>query len=327
MSKSVLSAPHFHDEAAAFAYVEARVWPTGCFCPHCGGEGVALPGVRGKAKKDKEGKVITPGAVRIGLKRCAACHVQFTVRVKTIFESSHVPLHLWLQAMFLLASSKKGISSNQLSRTLGVTLKTAWFMSHRIRLAMQDGTAGMFGAGGGGVEADETFIGREPGQKVRPGPGHKMKVVTLVDRDTKQARSTVVDVLSSETVGQIVRENVSREARLLTDESRLYRKVGQEFAAHSSVNHFAHEYVSKADPTIHTNTVEGFFSVFKRGMRGVYQHCAKAHLHRYTTEFDFRYSNRVRLGVDDQARFALVVNGIVGKRLTYQTVGRQGAAA
>jgi len=324
MSKSVLSAPHFHDEAAAFAYVEARVWPTGCICPHCGGEGVALNGVRGKAKKDTEGNVITPGAVRIGLKRCNACHVQFTVRVKTIFESSHVPLHLWLQAMFLLASSKKGISSNQLSRTLGVTLKTAWFMSHRIRLAMEDGTADKFGSGGGGVEIDETFIGRDHTKKVGAGYEHKMKVFALVDRTTGRSRSMVVDNLNKATLLPLIRENVEPEARVITDQAGYYRLLGKEFASHETVNHEQNEYV-RGD--VHTNTIEGYFSVFKRGMKGTYQHCAKAHLQRYLNEFDFRYANRVRLGVDDQARFSLVVNGVVGKRLTYRTASGEGAAA
>lgn len=320
MATSKLSSAHFHDEEAAFAYLEARLWPNGPVCPHCSGEGYALNGVRGKSKKDEQGNVV-PGAVRIGLKKCRACRQQFTVRKGTVFEDSPVALHIWLQAVALLTASKKGISSNQLSRTLGVSLKTAWFMSHRIRLAMTDGSTDMFGSGGGGVEADETFIGREPNKPIKSGVAHKMKVVTLVDRETKQARSTVITELNSDTIAKVVRENVSREAHLMTDESRLYNQIGGMLAGHSKVWHARGEYVSKADPNVHTNTVEGFFSVFKRGMRGVYQHCSKAHLHRYVAEFDFRYSNRVAVGVDDTARFGRALDGISGKRLTWKAAG------
>lgn len=324
MSKSVLTAPHFHDEAAAFAFVEARVWPNGCTCPKCGGEGYPLTGVRGKPKLDAKGNVVEEGAVRIGLKKCRACRAQFTVRVGTIFESSHVPLHLWLQAMFLLASSKKGISSNQLARTLGITLKSAWFLSHRIREAMRDGSTAPFGGGGGMVEADETFIGRKPQKAVSYGYEHKFKVLALVDRESGKSRSIVVEDLKTSTMAPIVRANVAKEARLMTDEARHYVKVGREFADHQVVRHVDGEY---GRGEAHTNTVEGFFSIFKRGMRGIYQHCGEAHLHRYLAEYDFRYSNRVKLGVDDVARFGRVVDGIVGKRLTYRTVGGQGATA
>lgn len=329
MSKSVLSAPHFHNEEAAFAFVEARVWPNGCTCPKCGGEGYPLTGVRGKSKTDAQGNVI-PGEVRIGLKKCRACRQQFTVRVGTIFESSHVPLHLWLQAMFLLASSKKGISSNQLARTLGVTLKSAWFMSHRIREAMKDGGGSAFGGNFGGVEVDETFLGMDPNKSSKPTnfAGVRMnRVMTLVDRDTGAARSFVMTEFTTEEVQRILNENIAKEAYLLTDEASMYKRPGSGFTFHGSVNHGRGEYVSKETPWVHTNTVEGYYSIFKRGMRGVYQHCTRAHLHRYSAEFDFRYSNRVRLGVDDQARFTLVVNGIVGKRLTYRTAGGEGAAA
>ena len=305
---SVLSAPHFHNEKAAYAYVEARVWPNGPVCPHCGGyERISLMG--GKS-------------TRIGAYKCYQCRKPFTVKVGTIFEASHVPLRLWLQAMFLMASSKKGISSNQLHRTLGVTLKTAWFMSHRIREAMREGDLAPFGHGGGIVESDETFIGVDPDEpKAKAGGNHKMKVLSLIDRDTGRARSTVLDFISAKAIGEIVVTNLSKEAILMTDEARHYVKLGQTFAGHGHTNHGAGEYVSRFNPHVHTNTVEGFFSIFKRGMRGVYQHASKRHLHRYLAEFDFRYSHRVALGVNDVARADTLLAGVVGKRLKYHPVG------
>lgn len=302
---SVLSAPHFHNEKAAYAYVEARVWPQGPVCPHCGGyERISLMG--GKS-------------TRIGAYKCYQCRKPFTVKVGTIFEASHVPLRYWLQAMFLMASSKKGVSSNQLHRTLGVTLKTAWFMSHRIREAMRDGSLAPFGGDGTPVEVDETYIGREPGEPIQQGGNHKMKVLSLVDRASGQKRSFVLDFVSAKEIGEIVAANLSREAILMTDEARHYVKIGENYAGHGHVNHAAEEYVSRFNPLVHTNTVEGSFSIFKRGMRGIYQHCAKRHLHRYLAEFDFRYSNRVALGFGDVARADTLLAGVVGKRLTYQT--------
>ncbi|HEY3695153.1 IS1595 family transposase [Phenylobacterium sp.] len=307
---SVLSAPHFHNEKAAYAYVEARVWPEGPVCPHCGGfERISLMG--GKS-------------TRIGAYKCYQCRKPFTVKVGTIFEASHVPLRFWLQAMFLMASSKKGISSNQLHRTLGVTLKTAWFMSHRIREAMRDGELAPFGHGGGTVEADETFIGTDPDEpKAKRGGNHKMKVLSLIDRETGRAKSTVLDFISAKAIGEIVVANLSKEAILMTDEARHYVKLGKGFAGHGHTNHGAGEYVSRFNPQVHTNTVEGFFSIFKRGMRGVYQHCGKRHLHRYLAEFDFRYSNRGALGIGDVPRADTLLAGVVGKRLTYRTARGQ----
>lgn len=299
---SNLSAPHFHDEEAAYAFVEARVWPHGATCPKCG-ERERVSKMKGKS-------------TRIGAYKCYSCRKPFTVKVGTIFESSHVAMHLWLQAIYLMAGSKKGISSNQLHRILGVTLKTAWFMSHRIREAMRDDVLPMFGGNGGGVEADETFIGREPGTKVGRAFHHKMKVLSLVDRETGRARSIVVDDLKRDTIEKFVGENVAREARLMTDEAWFYGRIGKEFADHQSVAHQKGEYV-RGDA--HTNTIEGFFSIFKRGMKGVYQHCGKRHLHRYVAEFDFRYSNRVALGLNDLDRADRALLGVIGKRLTYET--------
>ena len=301
---SILSAKHFHDEAAAYRFVEARVWPDGRVCPHCGtvDNSTALKGT----------------STRIGVYKCKDCRKPFTVKVGTVFEASNVKLHVWLQAMHLVCSSKKGVSANQLHRTLGVSLKTAWFMGHRIREAMRSGDLAPFGGGGTAVEVDETFIGREPGVPVKRAFHHKLKVLTLVDRESGKARSVVVDDLRPETLGPILQANIAREARLMTDEARVYGKLGRDFAEHATVNHQRDEYVSLADPSVYTNTVEGYFSIFKRGMKGVYQHCSKRHLHRYLAEFDFRYTQRAARGVNDLERTARALSGIVGKRLMYQ---------
>ncbi|HEY7811193.1 MAG TPA: IS1595 family transposase [Allosphingosinicella sp.] len=297
---SALSAPHFHNEEAAYAYVEARIWPEGPVCPHCGG--VERIGKMG-------GK-----STRVGAYKCYQCRKPFTVKIGTIFEDSKVAMNIWLQAIYLIAGSKKGISSNQLHRTLGVTLKTAWFMSHRIREAMRSNDPGFFGEGGGIVEVDETFIGREPGSKVGFAYHHKIKVLALVDRDTGRSRAMVVDKLTSGDIEPMMIHNLATEARLVTDEARHYRPFSTVWQ-HRAVNHGAGEYV-RGD--IHTNTIEGYFSIFKRGMKGVYQHCAKKHLHRYLAEFDFRYTNRAANGFNDTDRADALLNGIVGRRLTYQ---------
>lgn len=301
---SILSAKHFHDEEAAYAFVEARVWPEGPVCPHCGCF-ERIGALKGKS-------------TRIGVRKCYDCRKPFTVKVGTVFEGSNVKMHLWLQAMFLMCSSKKGISSNQLHRTLGVTLKTAWFMSHRIREAMRSGDLAPFGVNGGTVEVDETYIGREPGKPVKRAFHHKMKVLTLVDRERGFARSMVVDNIRPATIAPIVMENMAREARLVTDEAGHYLKVGREFAAHGVVRHGQGEYVSITDRSLHTNTIEGYFSIFKRGMKGVYQHCSKRHLHRYLAEYDFRYNERAANGVNDVERTLRALSGIVGKRLKYR---------
>ncbi|OXE36603.1 MAG: IS1595 family transposase [Phenylobacterium zucineum] len=304
---SVLSRPYFYDEQAAFDLVESMIWPNGPVCPHCG----CCENI----------KVIKPNPekrVRFGLKKCGQCKGQFTVRMGAIFEESKLPLTKWLQAIFLMTASKKGVSAHQLHRTLEITYKSAWFLAHRIREAMRSGDLAPFGSGGGMVEADETFIGRRAGVPVRQGIGHKMKVLSLLDRATGAKRSMVLDNMKPETIQSIVLANVSREAHLMTDEAGHYCRIGKQFAAHSEVNHGKSEYVPKADPTIHTNTIEGSFSIFKRGMRGVYQHCGEKHLHRYLAEFDFRYSNRAALGVDDTQRALAAVKGVVGKRLTYR---------
>lgn len=316
MARSVLDAPHFKDEAAAYAWVEARVWPNGRVCPHCG--------------VVEQSGALKGKSTRIGAYKCYACRKPFTVKIGTIFEKSHIPMHIWLQAMFLIASSKKGISSNQLHRTLGITLKSAWFMSHRIREAMFDTGKPPMGGGGGRVEADETWFGLKDGHEQtqgQQGQKHLNAIVSLIDRETGEARSFVVDKVSMDEVSKVLRANIAKEARVLTDAARYYDWVSYGFdGGHGRVDHSKNEWVSRVDPIDHTNTVEGYYSIFKRGMRGTYQHCSTAHLHRYVAEFDFRYTNRVRLGVDDEARFGKIVDGVSGKRLTYRRTDRQVSA-
>ena len=303
--KSAISEQYFHNEVAAYKFVEGKVWPNGPVCPHCGGVERISP-MKGKS-------------TRIGAYKCYQCRKPFTVKIGTIFEASHIPLRFWLQAMFMMASSKKGISANQLHRILGITLKSAWFMCHRIREAM-DPAAGSEPLGGFGkiVEADETFVGSKPGFKRRHGVTHKMKVLSLVERGGS-VRSVRIPNLSRSGIEQIIRENVDLESRIMTDTAAYYRKPLLGFAGHETVNHLQEEYVRGE---VYTNTLEGYFSLFKRGMRGVYQHCREKHLHRYLAEFDFRYNARVALGANDEARAIRLVKGIVGKRLTYRTINR-----
>lgn len=306
---SILSAPYLHDEEAAYAFLEGVMWPNGAVCPHCG-----CMGRISKIKANPEKRI------RHGLHRCGDCKKQFTVKVGTVFEASNVKLHLWLQAVVLMTASKKGISSHQLHRVLGVTYKTAWFMEHRIREAMRSGDLAPFGGNGGAVEVDETFIGNDrtikpKGEKKGRGYHHKHKVLALVDRASGKARTMVVDDLKAKTLAPILRENIAKEARLMTDEASHYIKIGAEFSEHGVVRHGIGEY---GRGETHTNTVEGFFSVFKRGMKGVYQHCAKRHLHRYVAEFEFRYNHRSALGVEDHARAQVALTGARGKRLLYR---------
>ncbi len=304
---SAFNEPHFHNEAAAYHFVEKRVWPVGPVCPHCGGF---------KKIGKLEGK-----STRAGVYKCYQCRKPFTVKVGTVFESSHVKLHIWLQAMFLIASSKKGISSNQLHRTLGVTLKTAWFMSHRIREAMRVVGIEPMGGVGSIIETDETYFGDKElvtkrTKKGKSGHSGKRIVVALVERDGS-ARSIHVSKISKIEMSKIIAENINPQSRLHTDESRLYADALNFVAEHDAVYHTKGEYVRG---NTHTNTVEGYFSIFKRGMKGIYQHCSEKHLQRYLAEFDFRYSNRVALGVNDVERTDLAIKGIVGKRLTYRTI-------
>lgn len=297
---SVLSKPYFHDEAKAFEHLEGVLWPEGPVCPHCG---------------SVSGKHYDLRKTRMGLRKCSDCRKQFTVKVGTVFEQAHIPLNKMLQAVHLLCSSKKGISAHQLHRILEVQYKTAWFLAHRIREAMRSGDLAPMGGAGGIVEADETFIGRKEGSIKRRGHGHKNAVLSLVDRDSKQVRSFHVDGTSAADVMPIIRKNVAKETAMMTDEGGHYSRLGSDFASHETVNHKADEYV-RGD--VHTNTVEGYYSIFKRGMNGMYQHCSEKHLHRYVAEFDFRYNNRMALGVEDKARAIRALEGVKGKRLIYR---------
>jgi transposase-like protein len=297
-----INAPHFQNEEEARKYLEALRWPEGSVCPHCG--------TVGNAYATKNGKY-----------RCASkeCRKDFSVTVGTIYEGSHIPMHKWLLATYLLCSSKKGISSHQLHRTLGITYKSAWFMTHRIREAFKPGS-GLPPLGGKDktVEADETYIGNKGKQK--PGArgwSHKEKVLSLVERKG-HVRSTHVPAVNAETLRPILNAQIAAKSRLVTDEAKVYKPLGKDFASHESVNHSIGEYV-RGD--IHSNTVENYFSIFKRGMKGVYQHCSADHLKRYLAEFDFRYNNRSGLGIEDTDRTLIALKGIEGKRLTYRRIG------
>src|SRR6185437_6871586 len=249
------------------------------------------------------------------------CRQQFTVTVNTVFERSKIPLTKWLAALFLMTASKKGISAHQAHRMLGISYKSTWFMMHRLREAMRaGGLLPPMGGDGGAVEVDETFIGRMQGvPKRRASYTHKNTVLSLLDRETGQVRSFHVATATVEEVAPIVRANVSQEAHLMTDQAKIYQKLGAEFAHHGTVNHQEDEYARREGGTlITTNTIESYFSVFKRGMLGTYQHCAEKHLHRYLAEFDFRHNNRIALGVNDTERANELAKGIVGKRLTYR---------
>jgi transposase-like protein len=309
MAKSVLNAPHFVTEAAAFDHVEAMLWPHGPVCPHCRNtDGAKIGRLQGKT-------------TRLGLRKCYACKKPFTVRMGTIFEDSHLPLHLWLQIIHLMCASKKGISTRQVQRMLECSMKTAWFLTHRIREAMKE-SRGIFtppmGGAGKTVEVDETYVGRKAGTKAFLPVSEKQPVVALVERDGK-VRSFHFPTIRANTLRSTMARNISLESRLMTDESRMYTYIRHNFASHGTINHTERKYVQG---DVHTNTVEGYFSILKRGIYGVYQHVSEAHLKRYLCEFDFRYNNRIALGVDDTERAANAVKGARGKRLTYETTSR-----
>ncbi|MBZ0148981.1 MAG: IS1595 family transposase [Pseudorhodoplanes sp.] len=299
MAKSVLSEARFHNEEAAFEYVEAQLWPSGPVCPHCEATGTKIGKLKGKT-------------TRAGLYKCYACRKPFTVRIGTIFEDSHLALRLWLQAIHLLCASKKGISTRQLQRTLGCGMKTAWHLGHRIRHAMAPGNdAGPLGGSGVTVEADESEIA--PSRKTNRKPGHRRSdnpaVFALVERGGKQ-RSMIVDHRG---VRPLIEKHLDKQSRLVTDMAQHYKHPGT--ASHDAVDH-SKEYV-RGD--VHTNTLEGFFSIFKRGLIGTYHHIDTKHFDRYLAEFDFRQNNRAKFGIDDTQRAALAVKGAKGKRLTYET--------
>ncbi len=311
MANSVLSAPRFHCEEAAFQYVEKQLWPNGPVCPHCGEtERLGrLEGVRSKpSKKHPE------GTTKIGLHKCYSCRGQFTVRMGSIFEDSHLPLRMWLQAIHLLCASKKGISTRQLQRMLGCGLKTAWHLGHRIREAMApSANSGPLGGSGKVVEADETELAKS--RKTKRPKGHRRSdnpvVLALVERGGN-IRSVTLDHRG---VSKHLRRMVHKDSRLVTDTAQHYALPP--VASHDSVDHSKFEWV-RGD--VHTNTLEGFFSVIKRGLVGVYQHVDTKHLDRYLAEFDFRQNTRAKLGISDIQREALAIQGAKGKRLTFETI-------
>lgn len=308
LKMSLLSQPHFHNEAAAIARLEGIVWPQGPHCPRCGGFD-RLTVVKGG---------------RAGLRRCGPCRREFTVTVGTIFERSHVKLHKWFQAAHLMASSKKGISAHQLHRTLKVTYKTAWFMEHRLREAMRELHPTMLGGEGKTVELDETYVGgleenKHRSKRLPRGVGGKEIAFALVERGGR-VRSHHVPSVGSVTLGPILREQLDRATRVMSDDAPYTNGI---LTGHETVNHSIGEYV-RGD--VHTNTIEGYFSILKRGIMGTYHHVSPQHLKRYLAEFDFRYNERASLGVNDEARADKLVRGIVGKRLTYRDSSQPGAA-
>lgn len=294
----------FHDEEAARDHLEKMRWPNGPECPHCGG---VERNSRIEANAEKK--------IRPGLWFCGDCRTQFTVTVGTVFEDSKVPMHKWVYAIHLMCASKKGVSSMQLHRVLGVSYKTAWFMSHRIRTAMGEEPTGQLGGNGGQIEADETYIGRKRDHVVGRGTAHKHAVFTLVERSGK-ARSFHVANVTGETLKPILQKHVAKGVDLMTDDAGQYPAITGDYA-HSTVNHSAKEYVRGH---VHTNTVEGYFSILKRGIVGTFHHVSEQHLQRYVDEFDFRYNNRESLGVNDEQRAVQVVKQLYGKRLTYRRI-------
>lgn len=299
---TALNQPHFQNEEIARQYLEAIRWPNGPVCPHCASV-AAHYALAGKAH-------------RPGLWKCKDCRAQFSVTVGTVFERSKIKLNVWLQAVYLLSSSKKGMSSHQLHRTLGVTYKTAWFMTHRIREAMKDLDNGELGGpdGSGIVEADEVYLGKVKGQGKGAHYDSKQKVIALVERKGR-VRAFHVNSVNVHTVRSILHSQVAKSARLMTDSAGVYEKIGKSFASHETVNHAQGEY-ARGDVT--TNTVEGYFGILQRGLRGIYQHVSPEHLHRYVNEFSFRYNNRSSRGIEDKQRAVTLLKAIGGKRLTYR---------
>jgi transposase-like protein len=297
MAKPVLTASQFLNEPAAFAYVEARLWPNGPVCPHCG-ETARIGRLNGKT-------------TRPGLHKCYACKKPFTVRMGTLFEDSHLPLHLWLQVIHLFCCSKKGIATRQIQRMLNCSMKTAWFLGHRIRAAMDPGYTGPMGGEGKTVEADDMELGRSHKTRRRPdGRKSNVKVLSLIERGGP-IRSMVIDHRG---IGGLFYKHFDRNSRLVTDSAPVFKHTGA--ASHGAVDHSKFEW-RRGDA--HTNTLEGFFSIFKRGIVGVYQHIETKHFDRYLAEFDFRMNTRVRLGYSDTDRAEIALKGVKGKRLTYET--------
>lgn len=311
---SLADNPVFHDADVAREWLEALLWPDGPICPHCGLVGAAYR-LRGKTQ-------------RAGLYKCKGCEEQFTVTVGTVFERSHIPLNKWILAFQLVVASKKGMSAHQLHRMLGITYKSAWFMAMRVREALTDSRfAAMLGGQNKVVEVDETYVGGKEGNKHAwkrtpgsQGGAGKAPVLALVEREGT-VRSQHIARVNGETLGPILAEQIDKASYIMTDDSTVYPPITKDFAGHGSVNHSAEEYVRAH--FWHTNTAENYFSILKRGIVGVYHHVSEAHLHRYLSEFDFRYNQRSALGVNDDQRMTKAAKGIIGKRLTYRRTGRK----
>jgi transposase-like protein len=303
---SDLYRPEFIDADKAREWLEARLWKNGPICPHCGSVNEATL-MQGKSH-------------RPGLYQCNECRDPFTVTVGTLYERSHIPLNKWLAATHLMMASKKGISAMQVHRMLGISYKTAWFLCHRIRESLRETNPDLLGGSGKIVETDETYVGGKDHNKhankrthVRGG-SQKEAVVSLVERGGSVRSHHVADI-TSKNLSKVLMEQIDKDSHLVTDQSRIYPAIGREFAAHSTVNHGIGEYVRGG---IHTNTIEGYFSILKRGIFGTYHHVSAEHLKRYLAEFDFRYNERSSLGVNDAERMSKSIGGIVGKRLTYR---------
>lgn len=318
---SALNEPHFQDPEKAREYLEAIQWPNGAVCPHCGVVGGHYQ-LQGKAH-------------RPGLWKCKDCREQFTVTVGTVFERSKIKLNVWLQAVYLLCSSKKGMSAHQLHRVLGVTYKTAWFMAHRIREAFRDAVPGPMGGNGGPVEVDETYYGKAKGgrqRRFRDGPKaqgtggvHLRKIVSLVDREGA-TRSFHIANIDAKTLKPILTKHIAKGATVYTDNAGHYKRMGlaEHASKHETTNHSAGQYARPGG--IHSNTVEAYFGMLKRGLYGTYHHVSEAHLQRYLDEFDFRFTNRTAAGVADHERAVKALAQIQGKRLTYRRINGQQAS-
>ena len=310
-----LTDPIYTDENKAREHLESLHWPNGPHCPHCGNADPArITKLQGKS-------------TRPGVYKCKECRKPFTVTVGTLMERSHIKINVWLAAMHLLTASKKGMSAHQMHRMLGITYESAWFLCHRLREAMRDDShkaTGGFGGSNDAVEVDETYIGGKAKNRAHRKPAPKKAVLSLVERDGRAASFHVANV-QADTIRPIIVANANRASALMTDESTVYPKIGDEFGLHLTVNHSANEY-ARLGGYVHVNTAENFFSILKRGITGVYHQVSEAHLHRYLAEFDFRYSNRSGLGVDDKARAEKAIKGMVGKRLTYRRSDEAGHA-